>query len=87
LIAAGAANAMLVGHSTLYGATFLLQIAFYTAAVVGHRTGRPELRIPFFFLLVNLAILNAWCRFARGERMTSWSPSERITALPQISAR
>lgn len=87
LIGACVANAMLVRHSTLYAATFLLQLAFYTAAYVGHRTGTPGLKIPFFLLLVNLAILNAWCRFARGERMTSWSPSERIRALPQVSAR
>jgi glycosyltransferase involved in cell wall biosynthesis len=86
LIGAGGANAMLIGHSTLYGATFLLQLAFYTAAFVGYRTGTPAFKIPFFLLMVNLAILNAWCRFARGERMTSWSPSERL-ALPQISAR
>ena len=87
LIGACAANVMLVGRSTLYGATFLLQLAFYTAAFVGHRTGRPGLKIPFFFVLVNLAILSAWCRVARGERMTSWRPSDRMRALPQISAR
>jgi glycosyltransferase involved in cell wall biosynthesis len=87
LIGAGVTNAMLVGHSALYRATFLLQLAFYAAAFVGYRTGRPGLKIPFFLVLVNLAILNAWCRFARGERMTSWSPSDRIRALPQISVR
>jgi hypothetical protein len=34
-----------------------------------------------------LAILAAWFRYARGERMTVWNPSERFHALPQIGAQ
>ena len=35
------------------------------------------LRIPSFFVMVNLSILDAWIRYFRGERIVSWSPSKR----------
>jgi hypothetical protein len=32
-------------------------------------------------------VLMAWLRFARGERIALWSPSNRISTLPPTSAR
>ena len=76
----------LVSTSGLYQATFVLQVAFYTVALAGG-TRVPALRIPSFLLRSNIAILKAWIRFARGERMTLWNPSERLAALPQPTSR
>jgi hypothetical protein len=60
-----------------------LQLGFYTAAAVGLATGSRALRLPAYFVVVNFAILAAWMRFAHGERMTTWTPSERLHALPR----
>jgi hypothetical protein len=32
-------------------------------------------------------VLTAWLRYARGERITRWDPSDRLAALPQTGAR
>jgi hypothetical protein len=55
-----------------------LQLGFYMAATVGLVTGSRALRLPAYFLVVNFAILAAWMRYAHGERMTTWTPSERL---------
>ena len=35
----------------------------------------------------NVAVLTAWLRYVRGERITTWNPSERLAALPRTSPR
>jgi glycosyltransferase involved in cell wall biosynthesis len=86
MMTAFVSNMFLAMQSVWYAATLGGQIGFY-AAVVGGWAGSRRLRIPYFFFLANLAILLAWFRYARGERMVAWNPSERTAALPQISAR
>jgi glycosyltransferase involved in cell wall biosynthesis len=86
MLVALATNSVLARQSFWYAATLVAQIGFYGAAAAGG-AGVRALRIPFFFFLANLAILIAWVRYARGERMITWSPSERPTALPQVSVR
>jgi len=34
-------------------------------------------RLPSFFVLVNLSILDAWLRYFRGDRVFRWEPSKR----------
>jgi cellulose synthase/poly-beta-1,6-N-acetylglucosamine synthase-like glycosyltransferase len=80
-------SAMVAPASPFYLALFVIQIAFYVAAVGGLMTRASTLRIPAFFVLVNVAILTAWFRYAAGERMTTWRPSERVAAIPQTSSR
>lgn len=82
MIAALISNLFLLSVSAFYAATFLVQCAFYAAAVGGLWTGAQVLRIPMFFFMANLGVLTAWLRFARGERIATWNPSERISALP-----
>ena len=82
LIVAWLSNALLVFESRVYLAIMALQFAFYAAAIAGVRTRHPLVRIPAFFLIVNAAIATAWLRYAQGERMTTWEPSERVGALP-----
>jgi hypothetical protein len=83
MIGAAAGNAVLVSHSVFYQVTFGAQVAFYAAAVAGEWTGAQALQIPAFLLSSNAAVLIAWLRFASGERIICWTPSERLTTLPQ----
>lgn len=88
LVASGEAYASAAeSRSLFYPLTLGMQLGFYTAALVGLLTGSRALRIPAYFFLANFAILAAWFRYARGERMTTWNPSERLHALPQIGAQ
>jgi hypothetical protein len=87
MIGALLTGAVLAPESLLYGALFAAQLAFYAAAIVGLATSVRVCRIPAFLLSANLAVLTAWLRFGRGERMVTWRPSERTAALPQIQAR
>ena len=80
-------NVLVVSHSWLYGATLAIQCGFYAAAAAGLWTRAPFLRIPAYLLLANFAVLTAWLRFARGERVSTWNPSSRLAALPQTGAR
>jgi hypothetical protein len=59
-------------------------VAFYIAASVGAWTGAPALKVPMYFVVANLGVLTAWLRYARGERLSTWSPSQRVSALPNL---
>ena len=70
----------------IYLYTFLLQLVFYSLAILGiyikHSTLASTLtsnllKIPSFIVLVNLSILNAWYRYLKGERLIAWEPSKR----------
>lgn len=68
------------GDRTAYAAA-ALQAAFYGLALVGYASagaqGSPLIKVPFFFTQVNVAILAAWFKYLRGERITMWAPSKR----------
>lgn len=74
-------NAFLIRSSPVYTVSFIIQCAFYTIALGGIWTDffseKHLLKIPSFFVRVNLSILNAWYRYFKGERLMSWAPSER----------
>jgi hypothetical protein len=82
MLAAAVANVFLLRTSDLYVAAFALQAAFYAAAAIGACTRIRALKIPSFFVLSHAAILVAWWRFARGERITCWTPSQRLATSP-----
>lgn len=84
MIAAFLGNALLVSRSPWYAALFAAQVGFYITALAGW-AGTRTLLIPFFFVQANFAVLLAWIRYSRGERMNTWHPSQRATALPQIA--
>jgi len=81
LVAGLCSNACLIRQSNLYSYVFGFQCLFYTTAAVGIWTDLlarlNTFKVPSFFVLVNLSILNAWYRYMRGERMVSWDPSQR----------
>jgi len=85
MIGAFISNAWLIEESALYGMAFGVQVLFYLAALGGW-AGAHALRIPMFFVIANLGVLAAWLRYAKGERMATWSPSQRVTALPHLTA-
>lgn len=80
-------NAALASASSLYAGLFVLQCAFYAAALAGVATRAPVLKLPAFLLVANSGVLLAWLRYARGERMTTWDPSARASALPPAGSR
>jgi len=74
-------NGVLAASSGFYRATLLAQATFYALALAYIATRRiPSLgllRLPSFFVMVNVSILDAWVRYLRGERIVSWNPSKR----------
>jgi len=87
LIMAAAANALLAAGSTFYLTMLVLEFGFYAAALAGIRTGATCLRIPAFLASSNLAVLAAWIRYLRGDRVTWWDPSERPATAWQPAVR
>ena len=74
-------NFILAFGSFFYLMLFILQLSFYFFALQSGRTSLLNkskiLKVPSFFVQVNLSILNAWYRYLRGERMVTWTPSRR----------
>ena len=75
-------NLILLPYSAAYRLLFAIQICFYIVAIMGiclgHTMNRSFLRIPAFFLVVNLSILHAWYRYLiKGEQIVGWEPSVR----------
>jgi hypothetical protein len=81
MIGASVSNVVLATQSTFYGILLLGQILFYaTAGAYAVFQWMPKssvFRLPSFFVLVNLSILDAWMRYFRGDRVFRWEPSKR----------
>ena len=74
-------NLLLLGESPFYQAVLAGQGLFYGMALAGivfrHLSRSTLMKLPSFFVLVNLSILNAWVRYVRGQRIVLWEPSKR----------
>jgi cellulose synthase/poly-beta-1,6-N-acetylglucosamine synthase-like glycosyltransferase len=86
LIATFVSNGMLVQTGLLYSSIFILQVALYVCAGIGFllrdRLDNPRiLSFPFYFVMVNGAILMAWWRMIQGQRTETWEPSHRSSSL------
>ncbi|MFL0796114.1 MAG: glycosyltransferase family 2 protein [Cellvibrionaceae bacterium] len=59
----------------------IAQLAFYGVATIAHykqsTTKLSPVKIIYFFVQVNLALLDASLKFLTGTRMTTWKPSAR----------
>ena len=72
---------MLWRQGPLYQWLTLVEIAFYGAAIVGHVFGRfgrkpPVIvAVPYYFCLINAAVLVATWNLLRGHRITVWNPT------------
>ena len=73
-------NLFLARSSWFYTTILMGQIFFYGVGSLGillNRNNSNWLRIPIFFVDVNVSILTAWVRYLRGERISLWQPSRR----------
>lgn len=74
-------SAMLAPGRPFFLVVLLGQILFYLMALLAHfqpaLRRRALVRLSYFFVQVNLAILEAVIRFVAGQRMTTWQPSRR----------
>ncbi|WP_323813273.1 glycosyltransferase family 2 protein [Cellvibrio sp. NN19] len=74
-------NALIASSGVLYSFLFLGQLAFYGLAVVAHFLPGLQsisiVKLVYFFVQVNIALLDASIKFLAGQRMTTWKPSAR----------
>ena len=83
MVIALVANALLAtGGQTLWLALLALQLAFYLLAGAGHLAGRSgsvprALRLPVFFVSMNMALLIGYFRYLGGGFSGAWSRSAR----------
>ncbi|MDC0661937.1 glycosyltransferase family 2 protein [Marinobacter sp. SS21] len=72
---------LLAGKGGVYSLALVVQCLFYGLVLMGHSNpalrSRGYVRIPYFFVQVNIAIAHATVSFLGGKRMTVWSPSQR----------
>ena len=68
-------------HLKAYTSLLLIQIVFYATAITGslNKTFSSNIfiRIPAFFVTVNISIVIAWLKYLKGIRAVSWEPSRR----------
>ena len=81
LLSAFTTNIALATDSLVYSVLLVGQVGFYTAAIWVWKRPLPPasavLKIPAYFLAVNAAIVLAWWRYFRGQRLVMWTPSQR----------
>jgi hypothetical protein len=81
IIAAFVANIVLAFTSFLYLILFAFQCMFYSIAFWWYfSASQPSkiiFKIPLYFFTVNAAIMVAWWRYLKGQRVVMWNPSER----------
>lgn len=74
-------NLVLWDVSAFYKLSMIAQLAFYTLASTAGLSARARkstlLKIPYFFMQVNIAIGHASLQYISGKRVTYWSPSKR----------
>jgi cellulose synthase/poly-beta-1,6-N-acetylglucosamine synthase-like glycosyltransferase len=74
-------SALIAHMHAIYALALVSQLAFYIICIAAHFL--PNLRnisavkIMYFFVQVNVALLDASIKFMAGERMTTWKPSAR----------
>lgn len=76
-----AASASLALEHWFYGLALIGQAAFYLLVIGGAASTRLRrhtlVKVPYFFMQVNIAIAHACIAFLRGQRITVWQPSKR----------
>lgn len=81
LIVALLANIALFETHWVYRFCLGVQLIFYGSVIAGFLfkplRSLPVIKLPFFFVQVNLAILHATVAYVFGKRMTTWEPSRR----------
>lgn len=74
-------STLALGGSLFWLVLLAGQLCFYLLAGLGVMSLRLRknvvVKIPLFFTMANLAILCAWGRYLRGDRLVMWAPSRR----------
>lgn len=74
-------NILLVQVNSFYQIFLLAQISFYLLATCGWLSSKARqiaiIKLPYFFVQVNLAIAHASLLYLMGKRVTLWNPSKR----------
>lgn len=74
-------NLVLLGQGALYTLVFFIQLVFYGIGLYAHAQPAARshalIRVVYFFLQVNVAIVQAWLLYFSGRRMAVWQPSQR----------
>lgn len=72
---------LLLDAHWIYRVALYMQLFCYLMALLGWQYSTKlqsnVLKIPYFFVQVNLAIAHAWILYMRGERMATWEPTKR----------
>jgi predicted ATP-grasp superfamily ATP-dependent carboligase/cellulose synthase/poly-beta-1,6-N-acetylglucosamine synthase-like glycosyltransferase len=81
-----------MGSSPFLTLMFRVQVVFYAAALLGmllrNVSGIPAvLRIPFYFVLVNVAAAKGFIDFLRGNARATWDKSESTRQVPFVGLR
>lgn len=77
LYVAFVSNGFITGNDPFYVFSFVVQLAFYSAAAAAAISGRTQhklLRLPYYFCLINIASAIAFSRYLRGEKIVLWKP-------------
>ena len=81
LLALFVASAILLKESVFYQSIFIAQIMFYSLVLSGTLVDkfrdRVFVRIPYYFVQVNVAIAHATIAFIFGKRIVTWTPTKR----------
>ncbi len=74
-------SALVAHDGVIYSLAVLFQIGFYGTAILAqflpHLREISWVKLIYFFVQVNVALLEAAIKFLAGERMTTWKPSAR----------
>lgn len=74
-------SALVAHDGVIYSLAVLFQIGFYGTAILAqflpHLREISWVKLIYFFVQVNVALLEAAIKFLAGERMTTWKPSTR----------
>lgn len=78
-------NLVLAQNSLFYQVLFVLQCAFYAAALAGYLLESRRLRlkiffIPYYFCMMNYAVYRGAWRMLRGSQSVVWEKAKRATA-------
>jgi hypothetical protein len=74
-------NVLLLDRGLLFVLAFGAQLALYSCVLLGALSVRSRafgaVRIPYYFAMVNLAVMQAAVELSRGRNAVVWKPSER----------
>jgi len=82
IIVAFFSNLLLVQENSFYYSLFILQIVFYTLAIIGYalmkkRKSLLPTTIPFYFLFMNYCMIKGWLRFKKKKQTVLWQKIQR----------